>query len=138
MTTETKDLQVQEAEKQELATDGAERTRDSKCFVPRVDIYETDEALIAVADMPGVDKDSVEISLEKNVLTINGYVEPAQPDNFNLAYAEYEMGDYQRSFTLSNQIDFEKIEAVVKDGVLRLTLPKVGPAKTRKITVKAA
>lgn len=137
MTTETKDMQVQDVKKQEIATDGAERTRDSKCFVPRVDIYETDEALIAVADMPGVTKDSVEITLEKNVLTINGYVEPSQPDNFNLVYAEYELGDYQRSFTLSNEINLEKIEAVVKDGVLRLHLPKIGSAKTRKIAIKA-
>ena len=136
MTTETKDLQVQDIEKQEISPDGAERTRDSKCFAPRVDIYETNEALVAVADMPGIDKDSVEITLEKNVLTINGYVEQAQPDNFNLAYAEYETGDYQRSFTLSNEIDLEKIEAVVKDGVLRLHLPKIGPAKTRKIAIK--
>lgn len=137
MTTKTKDMQVQDVEKQELATDGAERTRDCKCFVPRVDIYETDETLITVADMPGVDKDSVEITLEKSVLTINGYVEAAQPDNFNPAYTEYEMGDYQRSFTLSNEIDLEKIEAVVKDGVLRLHLPKIGPAQTRKIDIKA-
>ena len=137
MTTETKELQVQDVEKQEIVTDGAERTRDNKCFVPRADIYETDEALVAVVDMPGVDKDSVEITLEKNILTINGYVEPAQPDNFNLAYAEYEMGDYQRSFTLSNEIDLEKIEAAVKDGVLRLHLPKIGPAQTRKIAIKA-
>ena len=54
-----------------------------------------------LGDMPGVDEKSVDITLEKNVLTINGYVEPVQPDNYSLAYAEYEAGDFQRSFTLS-------------------------------------
>jgi HSP20 family molecular chaperone IbpA len=88
--------------------------------------------------MPGVDENSVDITLEKNILTINGYVEAETPENYSLAYAEYEVGDYQRSFTLSNQIDFEKIEAAVQQGVLRLRLPKAGPAKARKITVKAA
>ena len=136
MANETKDLQVQEADKQEVTTmDGAERTRARKAFVPRVDIYETNEEIIAVADMPGVDENSVDITLEKNVLTINGYVEPESPENFELTYAEYDVGDYQRSFTLSNEIDMAQIEASVKDGVLHLRLPKAGPAKPKKIQV---
>jgi HSP20 family protein len=138
MTTETKDTQIQEVEKQEIVEDGAERTWDKKAFVPRADIYETDNEIVVVADMPGVDENSVDITLEKNVLTINGYIEPVQPENYNLAYAEYEEGDYQRSFTLSNEIDLSKIEAVVKNGVLQVHLPKIGEAKTKKIAVKAA
>ncbi len=139
MATKEKDLQVQEAEKQEaVVAEGVERTRDRKVFIPSADIYETDDALVLVADMPGVDENSVEITLEKNVLTINGYVNFVQPDNFSLAYAEYEVGDYERSFTLSNTIDFNKIEASLKNGVLHVTLPKAGPAKTKKISVKAA
>lgn len=139
MAVETKEVQVQESEKQEAATvEGAERTRETRCYVPRVDIYETDDNLVVVADLPGVNENSVDITLEKNVLTINGLVELAQPENYDLAYSEYGIGDYQRSFTLSNEIDQEKIEAMVKDGVLRLILPKAGPAKTRKIAVKAA
>jgi HSP20 family molecular chaperone IbpA len=138
MATQEKDLQVQETEKQEVApVDGSERTRARKAYVPRVDIYETDDDIFAVADLPGVDDKSVEVTLEKNILTINGYVEPEQSDKYSLAYAEYEMGDYERSFKLSNEIDQEKIEATVKDGVLRLRLPKAGPAKARKIGVKA-
>ena len=138
MAKENKELQTLEAEKQEVTTvDGAERTRARRAYVPRVDIYETDEAIIVLGDMPGVDEKSVDITLEKNVLTINGYVEPVQPDNYSLAYAEYEAGDFQRNFTLSNEIDQDKIEATVKNGVLRLYLPKAGPAKTRKITIKA-
>jgi HSP20 family molecular chaperone IbpA len=136
MAEETKELQIQDTEKQEVAESGAERTRDRLAFVPRVDIYETDETIVVVADMPGVDENSVDITLEKNVLTINGYVEPVQPENYSLAYAEYRVGDYERSFTLSNEIDQDNIEATLKDGVLTLHLPKVGPT-TKKIAVKA-
>jgi HSP20 family molecular chaperone IbpA len=134
-----KELQTLEAEKQEVATvEDAERTRTSRVFVPRVDIYEADDAIVMLADLPGVDENSVDISLEKNVLSINGYVEPEKPENYTLAFAEYEVGNYERSFTLSDEIDRENIEATVKDGLLRLYLPKAGPAKTRKITVKAS
>ena len=135
----TKELQTLEAEKQEVETvDGAERTRARRAYVPRVDIYETDDAIILLTDMPGVDENSVDIMLEKNVLTINGYVHVDDPDNYSLSYAEYESGDYERSFNLSNEIDRENIEATVKNGVLRLHLPKAAPAKTRKITVKGS
>jgi len=138
MATQEKEMQIQDVDKQEATTvDGAERTRDRKAFIPRVDIYETNDEIVIVADMPGVDEKSVDVTLEKNVLTINGYVEWADPDGYSLAYAEYEVGDYQRSFTLSNDIDFDNIEASVKDGVLWLQLPKAGPAKTKKIAVKA-
>lgn len=138
MATKAKDRQIQEIEKQEVAEVGAERTQARKAFVPRVDIFETDAKLVVVADMPGVDENSVDITLEKNVLTINGRVEAVQPENFSLAYAEYEEGDFERSFTLSNEIDLNKIEATVTDGVLRLHLPKVGEAQVKKIAVKAA
>lgn len=135
---EQTDLYVPDAEKQEVEETGAERIRDRKAFVPRVDIYETDDQIVLVADVPGVDQDSVELTLEKSLLTVNGYVEPKAPEGYDIAYAEYDVGDFERSFRLSNQIDQAKIEATVKDGMLRLVLPKVGPAKTRKIAVKAA
>lgn len=138
MATENKELQTQEVEKQEISTDGAERTRARKAYVPRADIFETDDAVVVVADMPGVDENSVEITVEKNVLSINGYVEPMQPDNYSLAYDEYEEGDYQRRFTLSNEVDQDNIQATVKNGVLRLHLPKIGPAQAKRISVKAA
>jgi HSP20 family molecular chaperone IbpA len=139
MATDAKDLQVQESDKQEVTTlEGTERTRDRKIFVPRTDIYETDDDILLVADMPGVDENSVDVTLEKNVLTIKGYVEWTEPENYELAYAEYDEGDFERSFTLSNQINFEKIEATVKDGVLRLRLPKAGVVKTKRIAVKSA
>jgi len=138
MAKENKELQTLEAEKQEITTvEGTERTRARRAYVPRVDIYETDDTIIMLADMPGVDEKSVDITLEKNILTISGCVESEQPANYSLAYAEYEVGDYERSFTLSNEIDRDNIEAAVKNGVLCLHLPKAGPAKTRKIAIKA-
>ncbi len=130
---------LQEMKKKEVElVEGAERSRSVKAYVPRVDIYETDDAVHVIADMPGVDEKSVDITLEKNVLSIYGETNLNNPDNYSLAYAEYEMGDYERKFTLSDEIDRDKIEASVKDGVLRLVLPKAGPAKTRRIPVKAA
>jgi len=136
MTTETVELNVQDTEKQEVEINGVERTRARLAFVPRVDIYDANDAIVLIADMPGVDETTVDLTLEKNVLSINGYVEPAQPEGYSLAYAEYRIGDYQRSFTLSNEIDQDAIEATVKNGVLRLRLPKIG-AVTKKVTVKA-
>lgn len=139
MANETTELQAQEAEKQEVTTmSDAERTRARRTFVPRVDIYETEEDIFLVADMPGVDESSIDLTLEKNVLTLEGMVEESGPEDYNLAYAEYALGDYRRSFTLSNQVDQENIEASMTDGVLRLRLPKAGPAKARKIAVKSA
>ena len=131
-----KELNIQETEKQEIAETGAERTRSRLAFVPRADIYETNEAIVLLTDMPGADENSLDIMLENDVLTINGYVDTAYPEGYGLSYGEYRVGDYQRSFTLSNKIDRDKIEATVKDGVLRLYLPKAEPA-TRKIAVAA-
>ena len=129
-------MEIQEAKKKEVAESDAERTRSRVAFVPRADIYETDDNIVVVADMPGVDEKSVDITLENDVLSINGYVEPRSPENYDLAYAEYREGDYQRRFTISNQIDRDKIEATVRDGVLRLLLPKSQPT-TKKVAVKS-
>ena len=138
MADEAKDLQVQDVEKQEIAEVNAERTRDRRAFVPRADIHETKDALIVVADMPGIDEDSVDIVLEKGVLSIDAYVKPQVAEDYCLAYAEYDVGDYQRRFTLPDGIDQDKIEATAKNGVLRLVLPKADVAKTKKIAVQAA
>jgi HSP20 family molecular chaperone IbpA len=132
------DTQTMQIEKEEItATEETERTRDVRCFIPRADIYEMDDQIVIVADVPGVDEGSLEVTLEKNILTINAYVDALVPEGHALSFAEFEVGDYQRSFRLSNEIDREKIEATVKDGVLRLFLPKAGEARARKISVKA-
>jgi HSP20 family molecular chaperone IbpA len=132
MTTETKELQVQENRQTDLA-----RSRSRRTFIPRTDIYETGDNIVLAADMPGVDENAIDITVEKNVLTIRGQVESPEVKDFSLAYGEYGVGDYQRSFTLASYIDLNKIEATVKDGVLRLWLPKTEVARTRQITVKS-
>lgn len=127
-----------EAQKTEITeSEEVERTRECQCFIPRADIYETEDMIVVVTDMPGVDEKSVDVTLEKNILTINGYVNINEPEGYSLAWAEYEVGDYQRNFRISNEIDQGKIEATIKDGVLRLQLPKVEQAKLKKIAVKS-
>jgi HSP20 family molecular chaperone IbpA len=96
------------------------------------------DSLFLLADMPGVDEKTVDIELEKNVLTITGRVENGQVKDAALMYSEYEIGDYERVFTLSDQIDRDKIVATVKNGVLRLELPKAEEVKPKKIAIKAA
>jgi len=128
-----KEVQKKEAELQT----GVERTRPARVYNPYVDILERKDDIVVIADMPGVDEKSVDITLEKNVLTIYGKVEPSIPENHRLVSSEYSIGDYQRAFTLSDQIDREGIQASVKNGELRLVLPKSEKMKTRKIEVRA-
>jgi HSP20 family molecular chaperone IbpA len=113
-----------------------ERMRNRRVYVPKVDIIETGEAMVMFADMPGVDEKSVEVILEKNVLTITGAVEPQAFPGRSIAYAEYDVGDYERAFTVSDEIDRERIEAVVKNGVLKIALHKAPQAEVKKITVR--
>ncbi len=134
MATENKKMEVK---KEEVPTEESERTRECQCFVPRADIYETEENIVVLLDMPGIEKEEIDVSLEKNTLTVNGYVKVETPEGYSLALNEYRLGDYERSFRISNQIDREGIEAEYKEGVLRLTLPKAEEAKERKIPVKA-
>ncbi len=129
----TKEIKKEEAKTPERA----ERTRSRRLYRPDVDIIEKDAEIVLIADMPGVDEKSVDITLEKNVLTIHGCVEPEVPEKLKLAESEYGVGDYERAFTLSDEIDREKIQATVKNGVLRLILPKAEAAMARKIEVKA-
>lgn len=117
---------------------GAEHTRDRKVFIPPVDIVESPDAIILTADMPGVDDKNVSVTLEKGVLSVLGEIEPASVKDRKLAYAEYEIGDYERAFTLSDEIDQDRIEATVKNGILRLVLPKTETARTRRIPVKTS
>lgn len=114
------------------------KIRNVKTFVPRVDIYETRGELFLVADMPGVDEKTVDVELEKNILTISGRVENGKVPDYSLVFSEYEVGDYEREFTLSDEIDRDKIKATVKQGVLRLELPKAEKVKPKRITINAA
>jgi len=110
-----------------------------RMVVPKVDIYETRGGIVILADMPGVGIDSLEVTVEKNVLAIKGTVPiPVRPGSYTTVYAERAPEEYRRNFTISHEVDRDKIEATVKNGVLRLTLHKVEPLKARKISVQAA
>jgi len=133
MIEKTKNIQKKEVENE----DRIERTRSSKIYIPDVDIYERKDDIILVADLPGVDEKDIDIILEKNVLTIYGKVNTEVPGNLRLIHAEYGIGDYQRSFTLSGEINKDNIKATLDKGILKLVLPKAEPAKARKIAVVA-
>ena len=109
-----------------------------RVFLPAVDIFETPEALVLVADMPGVAADKVTVDLKDNHLVISGEVAPPVGQGETMIEAEYYTGDFQREFHVGSLIDQGKIEASMKDGVLHLVLPKVEKAKPRKIEVKTA
>ena len=129
-----KETQIQKQESKDLQS--IERTRWGKVFTPPVDIIETDNELKLYADMPGTDKESINITVDQNILTVRGNVDVAPVEGYELEYAEYEVGDYQRSFTLNDTINQEKIEANYDNGVLELTLPKAEKAKPMSIKVK--
>ena len=132
-----KKTQAMEIQRQESApTEEMERTRARRCFVPKADIYETDHEIIVLADIPGANEKKVDITLEKNILSISATIEPVRTNGYELTYAEYEEGDFQRSFRLSDEIDRDRIEAAFRDGVLQLRLPKAQGAAARKITVQ--
>ena len=116
---------------------GTERTRNRPVYAPRVDIVESADALEVLADMPGVTKDNVDITLEQRVLRIYGRADISVPEGVGPLYLEYQPGDYERSFTLSEAVDASGIEARVRSGVLHLKLPKAGPAKAQRIEVRA-
>ena len=132
--TETKELQAKE--KMEAAAP-AEPTMPGRVFTPAVDIFETEQELTLLADMPGVNSENLDIDLRDNTLTLTGDVAPFEGSQEEAILIEYEVGTYSRQFSLSEVIDQGKIDAQLTDGVLRLSLPKVEKATPRKITVKA-
>jgi HSP20 family molecular chaperone IbpA len=127
------ELQVQkkrEVEKKE------ETTIPTRIFMPNADIYETPTELKVILEMPGIDKNNVDIGVEDGVLHVEGRLDLTKYAKLQPLYTEYNVGHYARSFQLSSKIDQSKIAAEMKDGVLALTLPKVEEAKPRTIQVK--
>ena len=132
--TDSKEIKVKE--KQEVTTP-AEQTIPGMVFTPEVDIFETDQAITLLADIPGVKPEKLNIDLRDNILTITGDVDRLQAADEELLVMEYETGRYYRQFTLSEVIDQTKIDAKLNLGVLRLSLPKVAKAAPRKIAISA-
>jgi HSP20 family protein len=132
--TESKSIQVKE--KSELTTP-AEQTRPGLVFTPAVDIFETEKEITLLADMPGVKSADLDIDLRDNMLTLDGDVKAPEGTDEVDVIREYRTGKYYRQFTLSQLIDQAKIAAELKDGVLRLQLPKGEAATPRRIAVKS-
>jgi HSP20 family protein len=122
-------------EKRELAA-REEKTAPGRFYVPYTDVYETDDALTLVMEMPGVDREAVEIELKEDVLRVEGKIDSSKYEGMEPVYTEYNVGHYARSFALSDRVDQEHIGAQLEDGVLTLTLPKVAEARPRRIALK--
>ena len=129
---QSQSLQVQE--KKEL-TPKEEKTVPARYYVPNADIYETEDALVVVMEVPGVEKKDLEISLENDVLRVEGRIDFTKYDGLDPLYTEYNVGHYSRAFTVSSKIDQHQISAELEDGVLKLTLKKSKDAMPRRIAI---
>ena len=125
---------LQPQEKKELVSKD-EQTVPVRYFVPTTDIFETEDALTVVMEVPGVGRDAIDITTENDVLKIEAKIDPAKYDGMEPLYTEYNVGHFARSFMLSNKIDREQISANLEDGVLTLTLKKAKATTPRKISV---
>ena len=128
----SQDLEVQE--KKELVSKD-ENTVPARYYIPCADIYETDDALTVVMEMPGVEKKHIEVNVENDVLRVEGRIDFGKYEGLDPLYTEYNVGHYARSFTLSRKIDQQQITAQLDNGVLRLTLKKAAEAKPRQIAI---
>ncbi|MBV9777271.1 MAG: Hsp20/alpha crystallin family protein [Acetobacteraceae bacterium] len=113
-----------------------EKTVPGRFYVPYSDIYETDEALTVLMEMPGVEREGVSVALENDVLRVEGKIDFSKYEGMEPVYTEFNVGHYTRSFALSGKIDRERIGAQLEDGVLVLTLPKAKEAQPRRIAIQ--
>jgi HSP20 family protein len=121
-------------EKKELATK-EEKTVPGRFYVPHTDVYETEDTLTVVMEMPGVDRKDVAVELKNDVLLVEGRIDSAKYEGMEPVYTEYNVGHWTRSFALSDRVDRERIGAQLEDGVLTLTLPKTAEARPRRIAI---
>jgi len=132
MASTEQELQVQKKREIESKEEG---TIPARLFVPVADIYEAEDALSVILEMPGVQKSDVVVNVEDGVLTVQGQIDVTKYKGLQPLYTEYNIGHYARSFRLSSKIDQTKIGAEMKDGVLALRLPKVEEARPRTIKI---
>ena len=121
-------------EKKELV-EKEEKTVPARFYVPYTDIYETEHALTLVMEMPGVERENIDVGIEKDVLQVEGRIDLSSYAEMEPVYTEYNVGHYTRKFSLSSKIDQARISAEMADGVLTLTLPKAEEAKPRRIEI---
>ncbi len=105
-------------------------------FTPPIDIYETEEGLVLCADLPGVSAETLDLQIQDNKLTLFGRVTSSVSEKAELLHREYEEGDFLRSFILSYEIDYDRINATINNGVLKVELPRANKTEPRRIEVK--
>lgn len=120
----------------EVHAERMEEPAERPYYSPLVDIYEEDDSLVLVSDMPGVNASGVEVTCEDGVLTLNGHVEARRRPGTQMLYEEYVPGDYHRCFSIGEDIDVDGIAAKISNGVLTVTLPKSARVRKRRIEVK--
>ena len=130
---DTHALQVQE--KKELVSKG-EKTVPTRYYVPSTDIYETDDALQVVMEVPGVDRKDIDIKLEEDTLKVEARIDSSKYEGMEPLYTEYNVGHFTRSFALSHRIDQQQIGATLADGILTLTLKKAQQTKPLRVEIK--
>jgi HSP20 family molecular chaperone IbpA len=113
------------------------REQDTRAVLPRVDVFEDESGITLLADLPGVPRDQLELKVEGDTLLVEGTVQPQTPEGLEAIYAEVRVPRFRRSFTLSRELDTQRIDANLKDGVLKLRIPKAEHAQPRRITVQA-
>ena len=118
------------------AQTGADAQRDTRTMRPRVDVLEDETGITLLADIPGVRKDQLELKVDGDTLTIEGNVALAAPEGLEAVYAEVRAPRYSRAFTLSRELDASRVEAQLKDGVLRLRIPKQEHAQPRRVEIQ--
>lgn len=126
------ELQVQQKREVDKAQ---EPTTPMRAFLPTADIFENEDALTVVLEMPGVDKSNIDVDIENGVLTVEGRIDFDKYKDMQPIYSEYNVGPYRRSFRISSRVDQDKIKAEMRDGVITLILPKAEEAKPRRIEV---
>jgi HSP20 family molecular chaperone IbpA len=112
--------------------------RDAQYMVPRVDVIEDAGGITLLADLPGVKKDALDVKVEGTSLTLEGRIALDTPPGLDAVFAEVRASRYRRAFTLSSELDTAAIDAQLKDGVLRLRIPKVAQAQPRRIEVRVS
>jgi len=124
--------QALEAQEKKELVSKEEKTVPARYYVPHTDIHETDDALVVIMDLPGVD---LSVDLENDVLNIDARIDFSKYEGLDPLYTEYNVGHFSRAFTLSSKIDQQQISAQLEDGVLTLTLKKSREAMPRKIAI---
>jgi len=112
-----------------------EATVPARYFLPNTDIYETEDALTVIMEVPGVEKNDIDVNVENDVLRIEAKINFAKYEGLEPVYTEYNVGHFARSFTLSNKLDQQQISAHLDDGVLTLVLRKAKEAQPRQIAI---